>query len=115
MHFAGNSIRARQVPLRGRVFGCNLQGTYFFGSLHAQKYVPNAPSWNYHWLVGAFGRVEDVAQAIRSAGVRSASAQDYSPPLRRQRDSVPGLWAPLLIDLAMRNGLLKRISELAES
>ena len=111
MHFAGNSIRARQKPLRGRVFGCNLQGTYFFGS-PMPKYVPNTPSWNYHWLVGAFGRVEDVAQAIRSAGFDP-------PPLKtiaawRQRNSVPGLWAPLLIDLAMRNGLLKRISELAE-
>ena len=72
----------------------------------------NTPYWNYHWLVGAFGRVEDVAQAIRSAGFDP-------PPLKtiaawRQRNSVPGLWAPLLIDLAMRKGLLKRISELAD-
>ena len=32
----------------------------------------------------------------------------------RQRNSAPGTWAPLLIQLAMREGLLTRIEELAD-
>ena len=74
--------------------------------------MPNTPFCNYRWLVSAFGGDADVAQAIRSAGFDP-------PPLKtiaawRQRNSVPGTWAPLLIQLAMREGLMTRIEELAE-
>jgi hypothetical protein len=74
--------------------------------------MPNAPFWNYHWLIGAFGDTADVARAIKAAGFDP-------PPLKtiaawRQRNSVPGTWAPLLIQLAMREGLLNRIEELAD-
>jgi hypothetical protein len=74
--------------------------------------MPKTPFWNYRWLVSAFGGDADVARAIRSAGFDP-------PPLKtiaawRERNSVPGRWAPLLIDLAMREGLLKQISELAD-
>lgn len=72
--------------------------------------MPIIPHWDYHGLIGAFGGVDAVAQAIRSA-------RFDPPPLKtiaawRQRNSVPGLWAPLLIDLAIRKGLLKQVSDL---
>ena len=85
----------------------NCSRLFFQGPL-----VGNTPFWNYRWLVGAFGGDDDVARAIKSAGFDA-------PPLKtiaawRQRNSVPGTWAPLLLILAMREGLLDRIEELAD-
>jgi hypothetical protein len=62
-------------------------------------------------LVIALGGTDrEVAEAIRAEGFDA-------PPLRtiegwRLRDSVPGRWAPLLIEIAMRRGLLKKVSHL---
>jgi hypothetical protein len=71
----------------------------------------NGPYWDYDWLLRSFGGDDAVARAIRSVGYDP-------PPLKtiaawRQRNSVPGKWAPLLIDLAMRKGLLNRVSQLS--
>ena len=68
------------------------------------------PSWKYFELVTAFGGAQEVADVIQAEGFDP-------PPLAtiigwRQRNSVPGRWAPLLIDLALRRGLLDHVSQL---
>lgn len=68
------------------------------------------PSWKYWELLTAFGGDQAVADSIRAEG--------FDPPALdtitgwRQRNSVPGWWAPLLIDLALRRGLLDKVSQL---
>lgn len=68
------------------------------------------PKWKYLELVTAFGGDQQVADFIRSEGFDP-------PPLKtiagwRMRNSVPGRWAPLLIEAAMRKGHLDQLSQL---
>jgi hypothetical protein len=76
--------------------------------------MPRRPSWKYRKLVSALGATDnDVREVIRAEG--------FDPPALktvtawRLRNSVPGQWAPLLIDIALRKGLIKRISQLQAS
>ena len=72
--------------------------------------MPKRPSWKYLELVTAFGGDQQVVDIIRAEG--------FDPPALttvtawRTRNSIPSRWAPLIIDLALRRGLLDHVSQL---
>jgi hypothetical protein len=72
--------------------------------------MPKYPAWKYLELVEAFGGERKVADLIRKEGFDP-------PPLKtitgwRMRNSIPGRWAPLLIEAAIEAGHLDQISQL---
>jgi hypothetical protein len=69
------------------------------------------PQWKYRELVSALGATDnEVREIIRAEG--------FDPPALktvtswRLRNSVPATWAPLLIDVAMRRGILGEVGQL---
>ena len=75
-----------------------------------QSYKP--PAWKYRELVAAFGGNEAVRQMIRRKGFEP-------PPLKtiagwRERNSIPSAWLPLLIDMALKQGLIHTVSQLRD-
>jgi hypothetical protein len=68
------------------------------------------PAWKYRELVTALGGDDVVASLIRAEGFEPPALKTITA--WRQRNSVPGNWAPLLIDVALRKGLLDRVSQL---
>ena len=71
-----------------------------------------APRWKYRDLVAALGSDDQVVELLRAAGFRPPPAKTIAG--WRMRNSVPGQWAPALIDAAMRRGLLAKISHLRD-
>ena len=71
------------------------------------------PAWKYRELVAALGDDDTVRARIKDEG--------FEPPPRktiagwRLRNSVPGAWAPLLIDLAFREDRIDRMSQLRKA
>ena len=106
MHFAGKSRLSRPRPLRRRVFLMQFAGHLFF-------LVRPCPSSRTGTITGS-----SEPSAASTPWPRRYDPREFDPPplktiaAWRQRNSVPGLWAPLLIDLAIRKGLLKQVSDL---
>ena len=69
-----------------------------------------APVWKYRELVAALGDDPAVAALIRDEGFKPPPAKTIGG--WRVRNSVPGVWAPLLIEIAMRRKLLDTVSHL---
>jgi hypothetical protein len=66
------------------------------------------PSWKFKELIAALGDDVEVVRMIRDKG--------FDPPVAatighwRSRNSVPGKWAPLLIELAIEREILPNVS-----
>ena len=72
----------------------------------------NAPRWKYRELVTALGSDIAVIAILRADGFKPPPAKTIAG--WRMRNSVPGQWAPALIDAAMRRGLIERVSQLRQ-
>jgi hypothetical protein len=75
-----------------------------------RPYRYRRPSWKYRELVSAFGPDDEVQELIAVAGYKP-------PPIKtiagwRMRNSVPSAWAPILLEEALRRGLLDTLSQL---
>lgn len=71
------------------------------------------PEWKYSELIASFGTANQLADRLRQEGLDA-------PPRGtilgwRQRNAVPGRWAPLLIQLAMWDGVINGIGQLRKN
>lgn len=72
-----------------------------------------APDWKFAELIASFGTANELGDRLEKEG--------FKPPPRhtilgwRQRNSIPGKWLPLLIQLAIWDGNLRDISGLRKT
>lgn len=68
------------------------------------------PQWNYTEVLTALGGDNRVAELIRNDGYNSPP----TPTIKgwRHRNAIPGRWAPLIILIALREGVLPSLRSL---